>query len=408
MNKYRVPLLFFCIGIAMGTFLRWQYIMPTAGVNFRNVVHGHSHLMFSGWVLNVLLFAFIDAHVKQGRKKLNILLIALQVCTVGMLVSFPVQGYGLISIIFSTSHTFIALCVIILFFRQTKTRRSISLWFARASLIFFALSTIGPFSLGYLSSQSLTQTHWYDYSIYFYLHFQYNGCFTFGILSLFYQLLENKNIAFDYPKAKAVGLVLAWSCVPAFFLSILYNKPGIVFNVIGGLAAVTQIIAFDLFQKQVGAVKKDFFLKATRVSKTVLYVVLFAWSLKLLLQFTSSLPAVTELLKQLRPVVIGYLHLMLIGVVSLFLILFMIEKRIMSFSSAAFGFKLLLVGFIGSELCQVLVPWWSEMIPTYFPSSPVLLFTFSLFLFAAGLVFVYASFSKGSVDSKPATPQPET
>lgn len=394
MKKYRLPIIFFSIAVAMGAFLRWQYINPTPGVNFRNVLHGHSHLMFSGWVLNVLLFAFIDAHIRRRLKTFNLLLIALQACTIGMLIAFPIQGYGLIAIIFSTLHTLVSISIIIFFFRQTKNSNLISLWFAKLSMIFFLISTIGPFSLGYLSSHGLNQSYWYNYSIYFYLHFQYNGCFTFGIFSLFYELLENKKISFDYQKGKTVGMVLALSCLPAFLLSILYNKPGVIFNIIGGLAAASQIVVFDMFLKEFRNVKHDFISKSTKASRIALYVVLFGLSLKLFLQLISAFPPITELVNQLRPVVIAYLHLMLIGVVSFFLILFMIEKKVMDYTMAAVGFKLLLLGFIGSELCQILIPWWSKIIPPYFPTSQILLFGFSIVMLAAGIIFVLASFKK--------------
>jgi hypothetical protein len=175
-------------------------------------------------------------------------------------------------------------------------------------------------------------------------------------------------------------MILALSCLPAFSLSILYNKPGIIFNIIGGLAAAGQIAAFDLFQKEFRTIKDDFILKSTKASRIALYVVLFALGLKLFLQFISAFPSIAELTNQLRPVVIAYIHLMLIGVISFFLILFMIEKKIMDHTMAAFGFKLLLVGFIGSELCQILVPWWSKTVPSYFPTSQILLLGFSIVL----------------------------
>lgn len=259
MKKYRLPIIFFSIAVAMGTFLRWQYINPTSGVNFRNVLHGHSHLMFSGWVLNVLLFAFIDANIKQVNKIFSPLLITLQVCTTGMLIAFPIQGYGLTSITLSTLHTLISIITITFFFHQTKASTSISLWYAKLSIIFFLISTIGPFSLGYLSSRGLDQSYWYNYSIYFYLHFQYNGFFTFGILSLLYELLENKKINFDYRKGKTIGMILALCCFPAFSLRILYNKPGIIFNIIGAWQLQVKLWRFTCCGKSLEILKMTSF-----------------------------------------------------------------------------------------------------------------------------------------------------
>jgi hypothetical protein len=85
---------------------------------------------------------------------------------------------------------------------------------------------------------------------------------------------------------------------------------------------------------------------------------------------------------------------MLIGVVSLFLILFMIEKKILSYTTAALGLKLLLLGFIGSELCQVLLPWWNKIMAPYFPTSQLLLFVFSVVLLTGSIILVSASFKR--------------
>src|SRR5688572_29855994 len=103
----RIPLLFLFIGTLLGVFLRWQFISATPGVNYSFVLHGHSHIMFLGWIFNALYVGICYNHIAAEETKFfRILFIALQVLVVGMLIAFPLQGYGFYSILLSTLHTF--------------------------------------------------------------------------------------------------------------------------------------------------------------------------------------------------------------------------------------------------------------------------------------------------------------
>src|SRR5690349_9291702 len=244
LNYFRIPLTFLFVGSLLGVFLRWQFIIPTAGINYSFFLHGHSHIMFLGWIFNALYIAFCHNHISETEMRFfKKVFVVLQVLVVGMLISFPLQGYGFYSILFSTLHTGCVFVFIIVFFRKTKNDTSVSAWFTRIALVFFTISTAGPFSLGYLMSNEMGHTNWYFFSIYFYLHFQYNGFFIFGIFSMFFNLLERKGIRFDLRKARMFGWILAAVCLPTYLLSILWAKPGLAFNIVAGISAFVQFIA---------------------------------------------------------------------------------------------------------------------------------------------------------------------
>ncbi|MEJ1238318.1 hypothetical protein WBG78_09325 [Chryseolinea sp. T2] len=161
-----------------------------------------------------------------------------------MLISFPLQGYGTYSIILSSVHTLCSFAFIILFFRATACSSSIALILAKTALLFCALSSIGPFGLGYFKSNGLEHSNLYRFAIYFYLHFQYNGFFFFGILSLFIKLMEDSPQPHSGNRVRRACYVLVGACVPAYFLSILWSRPSVVFNVIGFLTGAVQLAAF--------------------------------------------------------------------------------------------------------------------------------------------------------------------
>ncbi len=382
MLKYaRIPLLFLFIGSLLGVFLRWQFIDPTPGINYTFFLHGHSHIMFLGWVFNVLYIAFTQYHIAEsGHKIFERLFIILQVLVVGMLVAFPLQGYAFYSILFSTLHTFVAIAYCILFFQKTKNRKNIPLWFARVALVFFIVANAGPFFLAYFMANGMAHTNWYYYSIYFYLHFQYNGFFLFGIFSLFFSLLESKGIAFDQITAKRLGIILVIACIPAYLLSTLWSEPGVFFNVAGGISAFIQlyvlILIAKLLRENMVAIREN----TRKASLIFLGIVLLSFSSKLLLQLISAFPEAAQLAYEARPLVIAYLHLVLLGIITLFLFVWYAESGMLVGRSFHYVVTLFFIAFAGMEICLVASPWWSLLFGISWFSSAEFLLLFSVLL----------------------------
>lgn len=397
---YKVPLVFLLLAAALGLFLRWQFVAPTSGIRYTFLLHAHSHVMFLGWVFNVLYLSFLEHNIPEQRRKPSIrLFIVFQVLVMAMMISFPVQGYGLLSIVFSTLHTLGALIFIPLFFTYTKGDERVSTWFARAAWVFFFISTAGPFSLGYLMANNLGHTAWYDFSIYYYLHFQYNGFFLFGIFSMFFQMLEERGIAFPGAKSRIFGRWMAIACVPAYTLSMLFAKPGIILNIIGGAAALTQLIALIIFLGDMRDIKHLLRSNFNATTYKVFHFILYALILKFLLQLASAHPRVADLAYALRPVVMAYLHLVLVGIITFFLLVWYIEKKLVKESFAKVAILFLLTGFIFSQVCLVLSPWWSVVVGTGVTAGSAI-FAFSV-LMPLGCGLFYISF----VNANPRSPK---
>jgi hypothetical protein len=395
LSYFRIPLTFLFVGSLLGVFLRWQFIMPTAGINYSFFLHGHSHVMFLGWIFNALYIAFCHNHISETEIRFfKNVFIVLQILIVGMLISFPLQGYGFYSILFSTLHTVGVFMFIIVFFRKTKNDESTSAWFARIALVFFTISTTGPFSLGYLMSNEMGHTNWYFFSIYFYLHFQYNGFFIFGIFSMFFNLLERKGIQFDTRKAGTFGWILAAVVLPTYLLSILWAKPGLTFNIVAGISAFIQLIALWVFinvlTERFSEIRRTF----SKASIYFLSVVLLAFALKLLLQVSSAFPEVAQLAYELRPVVIAYLHMVLIGIVSLFIFIWYIEFNLFGGASEKRIVVLFLASFIGMEICLTISPWWSALFGTGVLASGECIFFFSVMLSLSCFLLFISAYSK--------------
>ena len=345
-----LPLVFFFVASLIGLLLRWHQYQPIDGLIYPYWLHAHSHTLFLGWVFNTLTVAFVSHFTAQAeRPKYTALLIAINVLLVGMLVAFPLQGYGLYSITLSTLHTVLVVLFIVRFFRDTAAwRRCGPVLLARMSLVFFLISALGPFVLGALVANGLSYTVWYNLAVYYYLHFQYNGVFAFGVFSLFYQLLYENGISVDERAAKRFRVLLAVACFPAYSLSTLWTNPGSLIYGVAWMSVLLQMAALVYFIQSVRNCLKQFASLLSANVRILIGIAFIAFVFKLSLQLLSALPAVVRLAYEVRPFFIAYLHLVLIGMVSFFLLAWYQQQRIIFIKRLTLA--LLITGFTGSEL----------------------------------------------------------
>ena len=98
-----VSLGYFLLAALLGVLLRTFVVLPIP-VNYRFIVHTHSHIALLGWVymaLTTLLYHLFLSRQEVGIRYKRIFWFT-QFSLLGMLFSFPFQGYALFSIMFST------------------------------------------------------------------------------------------------------------------------------------------------------------------------------------------------------------------------------------------------------------------------------------------------------------------
>jgi hypothetical protein len=249
-----------------------------------------------------------------------------------MLIYFILQGYGLISILFSTFSIVIACVFTYLYFKDLKLISEEDLsknWF-KASLFFNVLSSLGTFALAYMMASKNIHQNEYLSSIYFYLHFQYNGWFFFacmGLLFFFLQIKKTENTFF-----KKTFWLFFVSCIPAYFLSTLWLKLPIWIYVLTLLSAIIQAFTWFKFLSILIKLKRNFLEKYPLFLRYILFFVSIALSLKFLLQLGSTIPVLSQLAFGFRPIVIAYLHLVLLAIISLFLLFYIYANELITFN----------------------------------------------------------------------------
>lgn len=313
------------VGI-LGVLMRYKIGFEFPYFNQKYIQHAHSHFAFVGWIshtLYVLIINFIQNKIPlTNHKSYKLLLILNLICAYGMLISFAIQGYGVISIALSTVTIFIA-CFYAFYvfkdFNKLEIENPSLAWF-KAALIFNVMSSIGTFYLAYMMGSRKFDENWYLASVYFYLHFQYNGFFIFTCMGL--AIDKIKKVIPAYTHDKNIFTLFYISFIPAYFLSTLWANIPIWLYIIVVIAAFIQVIAWVKFINKI----RISLSSKNNLNKIMQYLFLFialAFTIKLLLQLGSTIPALSKLAFGFRPVVIAYLHLVLLAVISVFLLTYM-------------------------------------------------------------------------------------
>ena len=335
----------------MGILLRF-YVVTSLPFNYKFLLHAHSHTALLGWIylgLTTLIYKiFLES--AQKPKLYKRIFYFTNLCIIGMILTFPVQGYALFSIIFSTLFLFASywFAWFAMKYVPQHFKKRFSWRLIKTSLWYLVISSIGPWAIGGVMSTLGPTSIWYKTSIYFYLHFQYNGWFILALLGLLFFFLEERGVQFNSQKLKSFFLLLNFGIIITVFLSVLWIEPPKIFYVLGGIGAVAQILAFhDLYwilKKHFLLVKKEF----GGLSWLLLKIAGCLLAAKLLMQLFSSHPYFAHLAYHYKDFVIGYLHLVFLGIVITTLLAFLKYFRLLRLPKSFI--RLFLFAFATTEI----------------------------------------------------------
>ncbi|MCK0144765.1 hypothetical protein MWU78_03780 [Arenibacter sp. F26102] len=325
-SHIKLSLGYFLLAALLGVVLR-SYVVAPMPINYRFIVHTHSHIALLGWVyiaLTTLLYQlFLNKEELQG--KYRAIFWFTQLCLLGMLLSFPFQGYALFSIIFSTLFLVASYWFTAFFIKNAPTsiKKTKAYICVKAALWFMIGSSLGPWALGAIMTILGPESIWYRLAIYFYLHFQYNGWMILALVGLLFYVLEKHQIIIS-PKifsyffwSTLLGIVLS------FFLSTLWTGPELIYYILGAMGALLQLIGFGILIKIIYGnrlVLQSIFSKFQYGILKLGAILLFV---KMILQLLTAMPYFANLASTVLDFTIGYLHWTFLGVITLGLFFFL-------------------------------------------------------------------------------------
>lgn len=369
-RRFAVAWVFLLVSAVLGALLRLVPLVPMDLVVYGYVLHAHSHVAFLGWVFNaffvVALRHFIPADRACGYTRLWWIL---QIAVLGMLASFPAQGYGAVSIAFSTLH--MAASAV---FAWKLWRKNLAVpgarFFLRAALVCMLVSGLGPLALGPLAALDLRDSPAYLLAIYFYLHFQFNGWFVFFLLALWMQRGAEPGPRRVSAISGYSGWLLVAGGVLTYALSALWLAPPRWVYAVGLAGGILQLAGgaglLAGLRPAAGGLGGG-------VSLLLLRIALGSLVLKMLLQVAAVMPGLSALASQ-RFVVVAFIHLIFLGLVTPALLRWAIDEGWLARGARrSTGIALYLTATIATEMVLVTPTLLGMLgIPATLPIQPLL------------------------------------
>ncbi|MCH8558006.1 MAG: hypothetical protein LAT84_09295 [Balneolia bacterium] len=348
---YFLPaLVWLLIAVAIGTWIRFEWHSPwQTWFQIPNLIHAHTHAALLGWVYLVMagytLKLFI--RVETAGRVLVPMSVGLQLSNLGMLVSFAMQGYAFWSILFSSMHLFLTLWLAVLFLLRPEKRRSdISRDFAGAAWLWHVLSGFGPFALAFTGGMTGTMAMFWLGS---YLFLLLNGWIIFMMLAIWFSRPE---VAVRSGRREQFALNLMFITLLPALLSMLYPlgiserliRIGFVFNLLHGIGILMLLpVLSRTVTESIGSVK------------LIPAAAIVLLGIKAVVQPLSYFPDLIYL-TQNHLLKVGFLHMVLLGLVTPLLLWFICDGLRSSKKTSAIVSTLLLISVLGTTVILFWIP----------------------------------------------------
>lgn len=363
---------FFLLASIAGLLMRLFFIVEIPeSIVYKNILHTHSHIALLGWgyllVSGLIIFTFVK---DQNRlKRYQNLLLATIITTLGMAVSFPIQGYGLFSILFSTLHLLLSYVFAALIFQDLRQLTStLAIRLIKYSLIWMLISSLGLWAIAPIGA-ILGKLHpLYFISVQWFLHFQLNGWFVYALLGLWVHYLDSKGTPLQLPKWTLTALHV--SLISTFALSIAWSSPIPGLFLINGIGVLLQFITYWFFIQAIITHLSNSYRFPSSWADKLLWLGIISLFAKAIIQAALIIPDVAAVASTIRTYVIGFVHLVMLGAITFGLGAVAVKKQWLAKNQLSkLGWLILGIGFISSELLLLLqgTLFWGKLgfIPAY-------------------------------------------
>ncbi|NWO29736.1 hypothetical protein [Capnocytophaga sp. oral taxon 903] len=303
---------YFVIVVCLGIFMRSvQVVDYPFYFNYRNIVHTHSHLALLGFVYvllsAILVRTFIPLNA-QLHKHYRWLFYITQLSVLGMLCSFPFQGYGAVSISFSSVFIFCTYFFAKFFMKYATSP------FVKMGIWYLILSSLGIWLMPVTIVKYGKFSDMYMCAIAFFLHFQYNGFMLSSLMGLF---IKKYGWNVQYPQLiKRIFILFQAGIIGSLFISWVGYFSYPIYYIVGGASVLIWLIAVVMILRLYLKTQPKSFLATVFISFFIAKVVMM---------FTGAFPVLTPYLFKNIDLLISYLHFNFLGIVTIGLLLFLEE-----------------------------------------------------------------------------------
>lgn len=340
----------FFVASLLGLTMRYLFVNEIPFLKYKNIMHAHSHIAMMGWAFMLVaagIIYFFDPNFKLKVVARNTLFLN-TIAVVGMTITFILLAYDLESIAFSAMHLFTAYYFGINVLRKISDRKkTTSHKFLRWSIYWYFISSLGLLAIGPVSNMYGTHHPFYLGSIQFFIHFQFNGWFTFGALAILLKFFENRGRSILIPEGIWVTLIL--SVLLTYLLSVTFSTPLEILFYLNAAGVILQGIAYAYILK---ALIKP--IKTIRFRSPVIRFIFFlgiaSLIAKVIIQMVVVIPFVAVISYTIHNYVIAFVHLIMLGSITFTVSALLLQKGLLPLNNTAkVGWISLALGFLLME-----------------------------------------------------------
>jgi hypothetical protein len=340
----------FLIVSIFGVLMRLKVVFEIPFLAQKHLQLAHAFFAFNGWVSYTLLWLLSDWLIQRGSEKVahwKVMCLGQWALSWLLLTVYLIKGMGYWS--FLAESVMLAWLLFWSFTLFTENRRLLknspsNSWFYPA-LAFLVLSGSGTLILFWHYMHRTLSMQIYLSGFYSFLHFQYNGWFLFGALTL----VQHYFIKKDYfgPRIQP----LAWLALPGVLLSLLWFPLPSWLHVVALIVAIAQLYFwFRWFKENLTSLLNLYYSRKQPI-RFLLVIAFLAVTIRMFFQLLSTIPALEKAAFSFRPIVIAYLHLVLLGIFSSFLLFWLFRiKAIPETLLSRLSIQLFLGAFIMTEI----------------------------------------------------------
>ncbi len=334
-----------CLVAALGVLMRSKIIFDLPWIDYNRLVDTHGHFAFAGWATLVLitLMVYELPGALYSKSKYQVLLGAIFICSWLTLFTSPFEKFKNLTEYVS----FIYILVTYIFFGvftrdilKTTANKTVKL-LSISALLYQVLSSAGAIMLACLFAMKSLNAILYRDALFGYLHMQYNGFFTLAVFALiFNKVVPVKGNEKAMKSFHWFGILLSLSIIPSMFLTFLWHKITPVFHIISAIGGVMLLSSFISFVFAAPFLLKEFKM----VKPAIRYMIILsitAFLIKILMQSLTFVDSINVLVFGNRPMIMGFLHLIFLGFVTLFVMTYFSQRGYLDVKSKFTRFALM-------------------------------------------------------------------
>ncbi len=355
-----------------GLVMRLAFIQELP-IDYLELKKAHGNFAMLGWVylaLFTLLNHFLLPSEGIGARKYQALFWGTEASAVALFIGFIIQGYGAVSLSFLLLHTLFSYSYLYHLWKDTRDLHTPSTKLLRAALVWLIASTLGIWGVVAMVLMNMDGSATYHMAIQFFLHFMISGWFTYGVLALFVRQLENKRVQIPARDFRRFFWLMNIATVLTYALAIAWVSSHPLSYAVNGLGVLVQLgalIALVSTLKRAHRIRREF----SSFVRALYGIALGSFVAKVLIQSSLVVPRVAEMAHTIQHLVIGFIHLQVLGFITVFLLGAAFQERFLKNSrTARTGTGIFLAGVLLSEAILFLqgLFFWMEwgFLPLYY------------------------------------------